>query len=446
MDSMSEKQIVDQLVQFVINTRFEDIPLYARDFTKDVILKSIAGMLVGSTKPSGRKMATLIRSRRLPEEVGIIGCGFKTCLWEAVFLNAFLGHAAEMADDYTIVPIGLSCAEHWKIPGKELMTAVAVGLEVHSRVCFFQNKQMGVAFVSGAVAPAMTAARITGLTHDETRSALAIATPNIGGTYMNMGTDAHYFESAHYTMHGIIAAEMAKSGMTGNPLMITFLSNVLGKENVRAERITDGLGSTWKFYRHWIKKYPCCFRIQRYVDALLELRTEFNFGYEDVQKITADIGPSEEFCDRPDPRTETDLQFSFQNVLGAVLLEGEINLHHVNEQAVHDPKLREARGKVCTAMHPEWPLDDVGVQSSVPAKVVVRMKNGTELSKERLNTIGSWPERPLNREEILRLYRQFSRGILPEELILQTGSAISDLENVTHLNDLMAALRSGAIL
>jgi len=445
MHTISEKQIVDQLVQFVVNTRFEDIPIDVREFTKGVILKSIAGILAGSTKPSGRKMAALIKSRGLPEEVGIIGCGFRTSLWEAVFLNAFLGHTAEMADDYTIVPIGLSCAEHWQIPGKELLTAVAVGLEVHSRVCFFQNKQMGVAFVSGPVAPAMAAARIIGLTHDEARSALAIATPNIGGTYMNMGTDAHYFESAHFTMHGIIATEMAKCGMTGNPLLITFLSNVLGKENVRAERITDGLGSTWEFCRHWIKKYPCCFRIQRYVDALLELRTELNFGYEDVEKITADIGPSEEFCDRPDPHTETDLQFSFQNVLGAVLLDGEINLYHVNEQAVYDPKIREARGKVCTAMHPEWPLDDVGVQSSVPAKVVVRMKNGTEFSKERLNTIGSWPEASLNREEILRLYRHFSRGILPEELILQTGNAISDLENLTNLNDLMDTLRSGAI-
>ena len=444
MDTITEKQVVDQLVQFVISTRFEDIPIDAREFTKGVILKSVAGILVGSTKPSGRKMAALIRSRKLPEEAGIIGCGFRTSLWEAVFLNAFLGHAAEMADDYTIVPIGLSCAERWKISGKELLTAIAVGLEVHARVCFFQNKQMDVAFVSGPVAPAMTAARITGLTHDEARAALAIATPNIGGTYMNMGTDAHYFESAHFTMHGIIAAEMAKYGMTGNPLLVTFLSNILGKENVRAERITDGLGSTWEFCRHWIKKYPCCFRIQRYVDVLLELRAELGFAYDDVENITADIGPSEEFCDRPDPRTETDLQFSFQNVLGAVLIDGEVNLHHVDEQAVSDPRIRQAREKVHMAMHPEWPRDDVGVQSSVPAKVVVRMKNGDTFSKERLNTIGSWPEPPLSRQEIFQLYRQFSRGILPEELILQTSSAISDLENLTNLNDLLDALRSGA--
>jgi 2-methylcitrate dehydratase PrpD len=233
--------------------------------------------------------------------------------------------------------------------------------------------------------------------------------------------------------------------MTGNPLLVTFLSNILGKENVNAGQITNDLGSIWEFCRHWIKKYPCCFRIQRYADALLELRAELGFAYEDVESVTADIGPSEEFCDRPDPRTETDLQFSFQNVLGAVILDGEVNLHHVDEQAVREPRIREARGKVRTAMHPEWPLDDVGVQPSVPARMVVRMKNGTEFSKERLNPVGSWPEAPLNREEILRLYHQFSRGILPEELILQTGSAISDLENLPDLSDLMHVLKSGAI-
>jgi 2-methylcitrate dehydratase PrpD len=443
---MLEKQIVDQLVQFAINTRFDEIPTDVREFTKGVILKSVAGMLVGSTMPSGRKMAALINNRRLPEEVGIIGCGFKTSLWEAVFLNAFLGHAAEMADDYTTVPIGLSCAERWKVTGKELLTAVAVGLEVNSRVCFFQNKQTGVAFVAGPVAPALAAARIMGLTHDETRSALAIATPNIGGTYMNMGTDAHYFESAYYTLQALIAVEMAKEGMTGNPLLVTFLSNILGKENVKAERITGGLGSTWVFCHHWIKKYPCCFRIHRYVDALLELRGEVGFAYDDVESITADIGPTEEFCDRPDPRTETDLQFSFQNALGAVLLDGEINLQHVDKQAVDDLTIAQARKKVNTVMHPEWPNDDVGSEPSVPARIVVRMKNGTEFSKERLNTVGSWPEPPLNREEILQLYHQFSRGILPEELIIQTGKAISDLESLTNLNDLMRTLRSGTTL
>lgn len=440
MNIASEMEIVERLVSFSIETKYKDIPEHVLEFTKGVIIKTIAGMVVGSTKPSGKKMAALIKNRRLPQDAGVIACGFKTSLWEAVFLNAFLAHASEIADNYTVVPLLLSLVETHKISGKSLIEAVAIGLEIHSRACFFQNKQMGLAFVSGSVAPAMAAGKVFRLNKKEMTSALAIATPNIGGTYQNMGTDAHYFESALFTLQGIVAAEMAREGMTGNPQMISFLSSLLGKENVSTERITLGLGSNWLLCQHWIKKYPCCFQIHRFIDALLELKKEQKITYDEVDTIIVDIGPSEAICDCAEPMTEMDLQFSFQHILGVALVDHDVIISHLEMGTLHDTKLTEARKKVRVIVHPEWSRDDVGAQRSAAAHLKIIRKDGKQFSKERLNPIGCWPETPLSVEQVCELYTKLCQGILPDEVIKRTGNVLAKLENFKDLKELMEML------
>jgi len=93
------RQITTQLAKFVVETTYPEIPEEIINFTKGLVLKTVAGMLAGSITPSGRKMSKIIKFKSLPEEVGVIGCSFKTSLWESIFLNAFLAHASELEDD-----------------------------------------------------------------------------------------------------------------------------------------------------------------------------------------------------------------------------------------------------------------------------------------------------------------------------------------------------------
>jgi hypothetical protein len=47
-------QAVTRLIEFVGETKYLDIPEGVADFAKGLTLKTVAGMLVGSTRPSGR--------------------------------------------------------------------------------------------------------------------------------------------------------------------------------------------------------------------------------------------------------------------------------------------------------------------------------------------------------------------------------------------------------
>jgi len=445
-----ERDIVTQLVEFATETKYREIPEEVVDFAKALTLKTVSGMVAGSAKPSGRKMARLIRDRRLPEEVGVIGCGFKTSLWESTFLHSFFAHASELEDDrviegvswdITVIPLLFSLCEKLRLSGKALMEALIVGLEVHARTCLSPSGHLGILIVPGAVGPAVAAAKALELGNREMASAIGLSLSSVPLSIVNFGTDAHYLESTLQCLHGLIAAEMAKEGMFGSSAdLITYLSGMLGKEKVVPEKMVEGLGKRWLFCETWIKKYPFCLVMHRYADALLELRKEHNLLNEDVETIEAEIGPGGEICNRPEPKTERDLQFSFQHVLGTALVDGDVNLKHLEVDAIDEPRLKEARSKVKLISHADWPpgLDSEAI-TAVPARVIVKMKDGRELSKERLRFLGS-PEEPLTMEQFQELYSKFSQGILDDEQIRRTRDAILNLEKLSDTDELMDML------
>jgi len=445
-----EKDIGTQLAEFAVVTKYEDIPKETLEFTKCLTLKTVAGMLAGSTKPSARKMAGLIRDKKLPEEVGVMGCGFKTSLWEAILLNAYFAHASELEDDriddngavswdITVIPLLLSLAEKLGLSGKALMEALVVGLEVHTRTCLFSAIHLGLYVIPGAVGPAVGAAKALGLGFKETAAAMGLAMSTVPLWIQNFGTDGHYFESALMSLQGMMAAEMAKLGLRGNPDIVTYLTRYLGKEKVVPELMVKDLGNRWVLSEIWIKKYPICFMQHRYVDSIIDLKKEHDLPFEEVEaiEIYASRG-REEVCNRPDPKTEGDLQFSFQHNLAVAMLDGDVTLEHITPDAVFDPRLIEARSRVkFIADYPTSDLIDDSIRK--PAHVVVKTKDGRKLSFERMFPIGHHKE-PLTLEQFRRLYAKFTRGILTEKNISKTAELILNLEKLNNVKELINIL------
>ena len=436
--------IARELAKFVVKTSYPMISKNVVEFTKGLILKTTAAMIAGSGMPSGKKLTKIIKDRRLPEEVGVMGCGLKTSLWESILLNAFFAHAAELEDDsfgkgvfwdITVIPLVFSLAENFRLSGKALIEALVVGLETHARTCDFAAEHLGVAIIAGSVGPAAAAAKVLGLDVERTASALGLALCGNAMSISNFGTDAHYLESAVQSLRGIIAADMAKEGMTSNPDIAGYLSKMHGKENVRPENIVEDLGKRWLFGNIWIKKYPCCFYIQRQIDILLELKKQHNLSYEDVEKIDVHISPADEPCNRPEPKDLGDLQFSFQHILGAAMLDGDVNYSHVNTEILYDLKYKESRSKVNIIPHPE--LSDLMMVD--PARLTIKMKSGEEYSGERQYPIGS-PEEPLSLTEIGKLYQKYTKGVLSEKQIVKTLELLLNLENLNDMDHLLDVL------
>jgi 2-methylcitrate dehydratase PrpD len=237
-----------------------------------------------------------------------------------------------------------------------------------------------------------------------------------------------------------MAAEMAKEDMTGNPKMISYLTKLMGEDKVKQpEKIVKNLGKDWIFTEAWIKKYPTCYLTHKHIDNVIELKKKYNLKVDDVESIEAEISPVDLLCDRPEPKNEEDLQFSLQYLLASALLDGDVNLYHVSQEAVHNPKIKSASSKIKLNVHPDWPHFLDLAMANVPSKLTIKTKDGKTLQTERRCVIGA-PQDPLSLEQIEDLYTKFTKGILSDDQIKKTREAILHIEELSDIEELMDIL------
>ena len=448
-----KKDVSGQLVEFALKTKYEALPEDAVQFAKWLLLKTIAGTLAGSTKPSAKKMARLIKSRKLPGEVGVIGGGgMRTSLWEAIILTGYFAHASEYEDDrvdesgavswdITVIPILLPLAEKLGLSGKKFLEVLVAGLEVHARTCRFNPGHLSQVLVPGAAGPAVAAAMALGLNFQQTTNALGLAISSVPLWTGSYGTDAHFFQSSLMCLQGVMSAEMAKLGMSGHADLATYLTQYLGSERVVPEKMVENLGKEWIFKEICIKKYPVCFMQHRQIDIVVAIKKENNLSFEEVETIEIYAKRSrEEICNRPNPRNEGDLQFSFHHNLALAMLHGDVTLKYITPEAVNERDLINARKKV--KFIADYSPSVTGSTMQEPAHVVVKMKDGRIFTKDRQYPIGH-PKDQMATAQFHELCNKVTNGILKNKDMAKASEIISNLEKHKNVKELLRALGAG---
>lgn len=429
------QEIAKRLAEFTVNTKVSDLSPGTIGFAKQLALKTVAGMLAGSTMPAGKKIAAFVRADPDGSEIGVIGCGFKASLWKAVFANAFFAHQSELEDDrlntgtcwdITTFPILFPLADKLELSGAQMLEAAVVGLEVMARTCqFYPQGHMGISIVPSSIGPAALATRVLNLNVEQTTTCFGLAMSGVATCYVNFGTDAHFFETALQTVNGLIAAQTATLGLSSNPDIVKYLTNLLGKDKVNVDDLVGGLGSIFQFQEIWLKKYPCCLYTHRYIDGLLEIILRENVKYEQIQNITTHVAAGiMEICNRPEPKTIGDLQFSYQHILASLAMDRDVNYKHIAEERIADPQFRAGREKVGVVVHPEWVAR---LPMETPARLVLKLHDGREFSSDRTYPTGTAKE-PLTMEHVKALFHKFVGNVLPEAQKHYAADALANLE------------------
>ena len=428
--------IIDQVAEFVYETKFEDIPDETVSFTKHLCSKIVAAMLSGAATAAGRRTIEYVESKGNKGEVGVIGAGSRISLEDAVFVNGITSHAAELEDDQfpsatsdiTIFPVIFPLAEKNQLSGRQLIEASALGLEVMTRLGMFPLSSKGITDLPfyGVIGAAITAGKALNLNPAQLKSAVGISVGRASGYIINFGTDAHYIESAGACRDGLMAAQLAQKGMTGGANIEKWLQDICAGLTFDPAKITHGLGQRpWYMHCIWVKKYPCCFLTHRHIDMMLEILAETGISYDAIEKILIHVGPVDNTCNRPKPVDTEDARFSFHHILAALMLDGDIDSYHFTEEKIHDPRFQKAWAKVSVQNHLDWPPEFM----SGDAKIEVLLGNGNAVVKERRQAKGA-PDFPLELEEFHRLYKKYTRNVLSEEAIDRTWQMIVGLEEI----------------
>jgi 2-methylcitrate dehydratase PrpD len=181
--------VATRLAEFTVKTQIGDLSPQALLSAKQLALKTIAGMLAGSSMDAGARVAGFVRKNPDGEQVGVVGHGFKASMWKAVFANAFFAHQSELEDDrlntgtswdITTFPMLLPLAQEREMSGADMVVASAVGLEVMARTCqFFPQGYLGLSIVPPSIGPSALAARAMQLDVAQTTAAFGLAMSGI---------------------------------------------------------------------------------------------------------------------------------------------------------------------------------------------------------------------------------------------------------------------------
>ena len=130
------------LAQFASALKLDDIPQRTREYTKNILLDTLACAIAGHQGDETQQVAALATALGHSQESSIIG-GAGLSLAGATMLNGYLITAVTMCDIHRstlthvtpeVIPPALAIAERDNLSGRDLLLAIALGCEITTRV------------------------------------------------------------------------------------------------------------------------------------------------------------------------------------------------------------------------------------------------------------------------------------------------------------------------
>ena len=442
-----------ELAEWISKTNFCDFPEEVVSHTKALLLKTVAGMIMGRREHVAPILTRYATAMGGTPEAGVVAGGFRTSVETAAFVNATIAHASELEDNqvpeqlstFWVFPAFFSLAEKYQCTGREMIEAAVISFEIYSRygralgaVEMMQKMRTVPPSFFGPVAVAAGAAKMMKLSVDQIETAMSIAATHSCGICSggHPGFDLHFLESGSTCRNGIMAALLAKEGITAATCVLetavkTF-GNVCFPEKGDADVLTEGLGTVpYSILDCRFKKYSACTLTHPAVDAFGLLAKEHGLKDEDIESIEILSGEHvhRTVSNTFNPATLEQARFSTPFLIAEILLYGKVDEDtYSGPEKVQNQQNIDIQKKI-TAVR----MDDVSF-GHVGAKITVVTKDGKTLVKELEDRIGS-PAYPLTLEQVVEISRPFLASLLNtadcervEEIMVNLDTELDMLE------------------
>lgn len=450
---------VEQLAQFVVNARYEQISEAARQALKIRILDSL-GCAIGALEgpPVVRLRAYLDQLGGAPR-VTLIGGG-KTAPDRAAFYNGALVRYLDYNDSYlakgeTCHPsdnLGavLAAAEFAQRSGRELLTALAVAYQVQCRLSDVAPvRARGFDHtVQGSYAAAAGVAKALGLDAEKTAHAIAIAGTAFNALRVTRTGRLSNWKGLAYpnTAFGAThAAFLALHGITG-PLEV-FEGNKGFKEAIAGPfRIDWAAEDLERVRRTIIKKFNAEIHSQSTLEGILELRQQ-GLRAADVARIELEvfdvayniIGGGEE-GDKHLVRTKEEADHSLPYMAAAALLDGTVGPAQYQPERI----LRDDIQTLLRKIHVR-PAADLSARfpEEMPVRIRVLGHDGRTWTLEKADYEG-FHTRPMSWESVTAKFEALAEPYTDAALRRELRQAVAELETIP-VSQLTALLENVAL-
>ena len=455
-------QAIEKVVQFILETNFQNIPAEVIEKAKVPFLDTIGVALAGSTEPSGRIAIDFVREMGGTPTATVIGGGFKTSPLNAALANG-VSVNAPLLDDFhaelllhpsaVLIPAILAVGEAIKASGRDILGAYIIGWEVIGAIDRaaeagqFAHRTRGwhTTCTIGNFGATATAAKLLNLDAYQMRMALGIVGSMASGTVQQYGTMAFPFHAGFAARNGVMAAMLAQKGITAEHDILEsrygFFNLFSGEGNYDPGGV-DGMGNPYSLISPGfsLKKYACCGLLPPTIESIQELVKREQFAPEDVESIEVGIHPllKRQIAIYDFPSKPEEAKFSEQFHAAAGIVYPDLaGIAPYEEERVLDPRVQELMKRVKVYVHPELAEELPGLISTHFLKV--RLKDGQEFSIKTDKASG-YPKKPFSREELLGKYRDCAQRVLsPSEVehSIELTNTLEKLEDIGILTEVI---------
>lgn len=351
------------------------------------------------------------------------------------FMDAYLakGETNHPSDNFGAV---LAAAEKVHASGAELLTALAVAYQVHTRLADVAPvRARGFDHTTqGAFAAAAGAAKAMRLTSDQAANAIAMAgTANVALRVTRTGNLSHWkgLAYAHVSRNAVFAAQLAERGITGPELV--FEGNKGFKQSVSGPFDIDWAAEDLESVRRTIvKKHNAEIHSQSALDAALDVRARPGFDAAQIARVrlrTFDvaysiIGGGEE-GDKRTVRTKEEADHSLPWMLAVVLLDGELTpRQYAPDRIVADDVqalMRRVQIEPDTGFSARFPAE-------MPAELEVTLTSGTTIRTARDGYRGFTTD-PFRWADARAKFDAVTARFVGPELRDEIADTVQDLDN-----------------
>ena len=440
---------------------FQRLPAEVIDKAKLCILDFVANVYGSLELEAVSRIVSYIRSLGGPETATALGCGFKTGIHNAAFLNGTAAEAIEGQDGLrfggnhpgtAVIPAALAVAEHLGLGGKEVIEAVVAGYETAGRTAAAIHPHHTLAGflptgTCGAFGAAAAASKLMGQDAEGMLNSLGNAgylLPLSMAEHLMGGYTSKIVQGGQAASAGITAAGLAGAGITGAPYVLegSSLNGGFTQITTRGEpdlkRIVEGLGEHFSIMDIYFKPYTACRHTHGAAQAALELVSKERLDPRDIEAVdvyTYTIASIAVGKGVTAESTFVSAQFSLPYVVSACLIDGEMGPAQLKEDRISDPAILELSQRVKVSVDPELAAVYPGMTAS---RVEIRLKSGQTLVKQVDIPKGD-PRDPMTAEDLADKVRRFASG-KDERTLDQVVSLSLKLENVADIRQLTSII------
>jgi len=451
-----EDKLLDKMIDYVINTTYDDLPDDELESALLHIADFIGCMVAGADVESSKLLYDVFRRYETQNgiDVPIFDGRIPAPFWAAIIST--MGRAHDLDDVHenavTHVAVGtfpalLAACKKTKISGRDFIKAVVVGYDLLIRLCLACSippgkSGMNNGYHAATLVSALLYGYLTGCDKATLKNALGIAFCEVSGTDQCLieGSSMVAVEQGLSCYKGLNAVELAKSGLTGPHDIFTgkdgyYRTFQHGQYNL--DRAFGDLGENYHGSEVSIKLYPCCKFTHSCAEGIFEIIGSKRYQADEIEAVN--IGVSKQALniacsiDSNHLKTSIDAKFCLPYVAAVAILKGDLRLEDFDQDFSVDEETSKLIQKVNPFVDSE--IEEKYGNIISPSTVEIRFTNG-EVKKAFVEYVKGHPRNKLSFDMVSHKMRQ----CLDRQPKSSDADVQSDLVNmITNLADLSDA-------